>query len=517
MTAAAYTTDLVDVIANITSITGWTALGGGASGLGFGPDFAMQGSNAVDKAVTASEKGHVYGGSAVTPGANTHFFVWVFLATPGLSNTLAQRGLTVALGTATTAYTQYHVEGNDTYGAAGRVARCYPIRHQTTANGSVPYRTLVGAPGANPSQFGAVTNITGTVKGSNLGISAIRYGTGLFVTAGDSGAPGTFTAAASTNDTTANRWGILTRLGGSFELQGRFVVGQSSAGTPTAAYFVASNQTISVVDTPHSLTDFTQFIIDHASTVFNLTNITVNALGTNNPGRLVYNNAATISALTGCVFAGLGISILRAGVSATGCTWRSCAAVTQNAAVLSGCQMASSTATAALLADTIANVSNTTFTSAGTGHAIEGFAAAGSYTLADLNFSGYAASNGSTGNEAIYVTATTGTVTLTVSGGSTPSVRTAGATVVVVSGATVTFSGFPSGTDVVILTAGTSTVLDSVDQQSGSSYAWAYQGTPTVDVGFIKPGYIPFYLRGLALGSTNATIPVALQLDRNYT
>jgi hypothetical protein len=60
-------------------------------------------------------------------------------------------------------------------------------------------------------------------------------------------------------------------------------------------------------------------------------------------------------------------------------------------------------------------------------------------------------------------------------------------------------------------------VLDSVDQQSGSSYAWAYQGTPTVDVGFIKPGYIPFYLRGLALGSTNATIPVALQLDRNYT
>lgn len=517
MAVAAYTTDLVDVIANITSITGWTALGGGASGLGFGPDLAMQGTNAVDKPVTASEKGHVFGGTAVTPGTNTHFFVWVFLGTPGLANTLALRGLTVALGTGTTAYTQYHVEGSDTYGAAGRVARCYPIRHQTTGSASAPYRTLVGAPGANPTQFGALTNITGTVKGSNLGISAIRHGSGLFVTAGDVANPATLLAAATVNDTQANRWGVLTRLGGSFELQGKLVIGQNNAGTPTLAYMDASNQTIALVDTPHSLANFTQIIVDHASTVFNLTNVTINALGTNNPGQLVYNNASTTSALTGCVFANIGITTLRAGVTANGCTWRSCAAITQNGAVITNSQIATSTATSALVVSAISSVTSTSFTSAGTGHAIEGFPAAGSFTLSGLSFSGYAASNGSTGNEAIYVTATTGIVTLTVSGGTTPSVRTAGATVNVVSGATVTFSGFPTGTDVVILTAGTTTVLDSVDQQSGTSYAWAYQGTPTVDVGFLKPGYIPFYIRGLALGSSNATIPVKLQADRNYT
>lgn len=117
----------------------------------------------------------------------------------------------------------------------------------------------------------------------------------------------------------------------------------------------------------------------------------------------------------------------------------------------------------------------------------------------------------------VYVAATTGTVTINVSGGgSTPTYTSAGATVVIVSGATVTFTGFPTGTDVVILTAGTSTILAQVDQNATTSYAYSYQGTPTVDVGFIKPGYKVRYIRALTLSSSDASIPVSLEIDRNY-
>ena len=451
MAAPTYATDLADITL-AESTTNWTALGGGASGLAIGPDFAMQGTNCVDKQVTGAEKGHIFNfGSTITPATNTHFFVWVFLATPGLANTLANRGLACILGTATTAYVAFHVEGSDTYGAAGRVAKCYPVRYVTTSSGSPPYRTLTGSPGANPQYFGATTNITGTVKGSNLGVDAIRHGTGIYITAGTiADGRGTFSGAATQNDTINNRWGILTATGGSnYELQGRFVVGQNTAGTPTVAEFADSNKSILIVNTPHTLTDFTQIIIDHASTVFNLTSITIEAAGTNNPGRLVYNNASTVSALTGCTFIGLGISTLRAGVTADNCTWRRTGAITQNSAVIQNSLITENSATSALLLDDSTKISNTTFVSDGTGHAIEGFSTAGSYSLSDLTFTGYAGSNGSTGNEAIFVTATTGTVTLTVDGGNTPSIRTAGATVVLVVGAvtasvtTITTTGTP--------------------------------------------------------------------------
>jgi hypothetical protein len=81
---------------------------------------------------------------------------------------------------------------------------------------------------------------------------------------------------------------------------------------------------------------------------------------------------------------------------------------------------------------------------------------------------------------------------------------------------TITFTGLPTGCDIVILSAGTSTILDQKDSNAGSSYAWTYSGAQTVDVGFIKPGFVPLYIRNLALTTTDSSIPVALTADRNY-
>lgn len=81
---------------------------------------------------------------------------------------------------------------------------------------------------------------------------------------------------------------------------------------------------------------------------------------------------------------------------------------------------------------------------------------------------------------------------------------------------TVTFTGLPTGCDAVTLTAGTSTILEQKDSIAGTSYAYTYSGAQTVDVGFIKPGYVPYYIRDLALGATDSSIPVSLTVDRNY-
>ena len=82
---------------------------------------------------------------------------------------------------------------------------------------------------------------------------------------------------------------------------------------------------------------------------------------------------------------------------------------------------------------------------------------------------------------------------------------------------TITFTGLPTGTDVVVLAAGTDTILDQRDANPTSSYAFVYSGAQTVDVGFIKPGFVPFYIRGLSLTTADSSIPVALTADRNYS
>lgn len=82
---------------------------------------------------------------------------------------------------------------------------------------------------------------------------------------------------------------------------------------------------------------------------------------------------------------------------------------------------------------------------------------------------------------------------------------------------TVTFTGLPTGCDVVVLTAGTSTVLVQQNSLAGTTYSYVYSGAQTVDIGFINPGYVPFYIRNLSLSAADSSIPVSLTIDRNYS
>jgi hypothetical protein len=81
---------------------------------------------------------------------------------------------------------------------------------------------------------------------------------------------------------------------------------------------------------------------------------------------------------------------------------------------------------------------------------------------------------------------------------------------------TLTVTGLPMGCDVVVLAAGTGTILDQIDQLAGTSYSYTYSGAQNIDIGIIKPGYVPYYIRNLQLTTADSSIPVALTTDRNY-
>jgi hypothetical protein len=196
-----------------------------------------------------------------------------------------------------------------------------------------------------------------------------------------------------------------------------------------------------------------------------------------------------------------------------------CGTFTQNGATITNTSFSNTKVSASSPANA-ALISDCTFTSSGTGHAMEIAGTAASIALDGNTFSGYAASDGSTGNEAIYVNIATGTMTITITGGgSTPSIRTAGCTVTVVNNVVLTVTGIVTGSDVVIYEAGTTTVLDSEQNIAGTTFEYTYPGGDAgddIDVGVFLAGYRPFYIRAYELAATDASLPAAQQIDRDY-
>lgn len=119
-------------------------------------------------------------------------------------------------------------------------------------------------------------------------------------------------------------------------------------------------------------------------------------------------------------------------------TFIDCPTFTQNGATLTNCSFSNTKVTTSSPANA-ALISNSSFESAGTGHAIEIGGTAANITLTGITFTDYAGSNGSTGNEAIYVNIANGNMTIGITGGGNiPSIRTAGATVTVINSVDIT-------------------------------------------------------------------------------
>jgi hypothetical protein len=219
----------------------------------------------------------------------------------------------------------------------------------------------------------------------------------------------------------------------------------------------------------------------------------------------------------GVALNGAGDVQLRDVTTFLGMSFTDCPTITQNAAPLDGCSFLDSKVIVAAPAD-LAEITDCEFVSSGTGHAIEVGGSAASVTFSGNVFTGYAGTNGSTGNEAIYVNIASGTVTINiVGGGSTPSIRTAGATVVVNSNVSVTLTGLKNPSEVRVFLAGTQTEVagTGAENVTTGSHAFSVGSGVAVDIAVLALGYQN--LRILSYSTTaDAAVPVSQVLDRQY-
>lgn len=450
---ATYATDLTTLNA-CDSATGWSELpsphASGASPAADTENYfqnAISISQATGQGVDDGAGIQFDNGAALTWTAASNWVVmmWSYYAAPTNLKTWALGGGRIGIGSADNNAKFYNAMGND-FGK-------YPYGGWQCTAIDPEFATAdftLGTPGTGYQNFAFLPNVTAKItKGSPTAVDILRYGRGEFQVTG-TGA--TFTGMATANDDpTTGRWGLLQKEGGSnFSQKGLMSLGL----TGTAVTFTDSNKTINTEDTPRVLAGFNKIEVNHIDSVvtWNSINLASPALSITgsapvSPGDFEVIDNATID-FKNCVFTDKGTFIFNAGTNPNDIDkgiFRRCKKVTQSGATFIDTTFDAPNvvvSTAALSADELDIITGCPFTSAGTGHAIE-LTSLGDGTLNwDNTLSGYdAGSPGSpvtptnTGDEAIWVNVGSGTVTISVSSTATvPSIRSAGATVNVVSG-----------------------------------------------------------------------------------
>lgn len=317
---------------------------------------------------------------------------WGYFAFPTTLYSEAGRGWSFLIGSSTSAYDVFTVGGDDVtpmpYGGWYNYA-IDPTQTETV--------TVGGGNGGTYTHFGFGAFLRAKIsKGDCMAMDALRIGRAeIYCT----GTACTFTGMATENDLVANRWGLFQDVGGSYAWKGLLSFGQ----TATSATFSDSNKTINIVDMKFVYAAFNKIEVHNASTSVTLTNISINSTSTVSPGNFEMIANATV-AKTGCTFNSMGTFVYQSNATITSCIFNSCGVVTQDGATFTGCTFNAPTTTG-LVVDDLTLVTGSTFISAGTGHAVDlGTIAATTSLDWDAVATGYAATDGVTGNETIAVT-----------------------------------------------------------------------------------------------------------------
>jgi len=269
--------------------------------------------------------------------------------------------------------------------------------------------------------------------GTNTFVDIIRYGTeGISITAGTTGARGTFLEIVTEDRATGDLKGhgiIREYTANTYGVQGTMKFGTTSTGD---SWFEDSNVVVTFEDRDVSDDKFKLIVLGNVTggeeTHFYLSNsiiasaragveVDMSSTGINT---LDLNTVTFSNLLNAVSFPSDSASYSHDVVD---CTFNNCGQVDPGAVTLTDCSFIDTNAptTGAMLLDATGsgNMSGLKFTSGGSGHAIYiPSGATGSYTLTDFTYSGY----GITGTtDAVIYNNSGGSVTITVTGGDTPS------------------------------------------------------------------------------------------------
>jgi hypothetical protein len=163
-----------------------------------------------------------------------------------------------------------------------------------------------------------------------------------------------------------------------------------------------------------------------------------------------------------------------------------------------------------------AGIHDVVFEQSGSGHALE-IDTAGDYTFTNIGFNGYGADTQN--DAAIYVSAPSGTVTINISGGDTPTYRSAGATVVISNPIIHTLTGIVENSEVTYVRDSDEAILYHVENVGATGqvqYGYEYTGDTDVYINIFHTNYNPLSIN-VTLGGSDQTLPVSQELDPIYS
>lgn len=387
------------------------------------------------------------------------------------------------------------------------------------------------------TQIGAYhkTNSKALGGGYNVACDIIRYGNdGIYVTGGGVGTEASASEIAAADRSTANQaaHGIFRELNpSSFGAQGPLTFGVASA--PSASYFKDEGRSIIYED--RFVSDGKYFFnVEGNSGTTNLFELRNSTVGTAGPN-LSISCSSDIDTLVfnGCSFINLRNTIhfptdtiSAATHSITNCSFTNQREIYPGTTNFTNNIISdySGSLSGSVVITSNSNVSNwgdLTFNSLGTGHALY-VESTGSYNLDNFKYSGYATTDGSTGNEVLYNNSG-GPVTASVlNGGDTPTVRNGvGASTLVVNNISITLTGMKDNTEVRVFATGTTNELAGIETAvdgttDDRSFTFSLAAGTVVDIVIHNLLYVYQRIVGFTIPATSQELPIQQQFDRNY-
>lgn len=492
--------------------------------------------------------------------------IYVWVLPNGTMDTLANGGIAMILRDATPDEIGYHLAGSDiaafrhSDGPVGWQCLLLDTAIKIVTPGS--FTNLAGLEANldfnNINGIGAMYKTLSKALGgaSNCFTDTIRYGNnGLIIGGGTTGARGTFAeiAADDRSETNAKAWGICRELGaGVFGLQGPLTFGHAT--TVAAHWFQDTNVVIAFEDRNIGTARYFFNIAANATDVghFQLGLISGSDGGSDGCTLLVPAGIGgsmdmadpdmDFVGLYASIFNGFDGGVLFSEDATRGithdvfaCSFILCGTINPGRVDMRNCSVINSAAASAMLLEDSLNtlMAGINFQSDGTGHAIElTHTGAGPHaiTFKGHTYTGYAAVDGSTGNEVVLYNpgTTSADITITITDdGETPTIMKAGGvtgTVTIVNNVSLTLTGMKDNTEVRVYNAGTTTEVAGIENATDGSpddrsVTFALTGGLSVDIRFMNENWtVPDRNSLLAFAWPNATasLPVTQVIDRTF-
>lgn len=403
-----------------------TSIGGGAGGAA-NSEIVIQGAQAAGrKQSNAADHGFwLQVASRDVSGAGVHVGIWINHIHYGVLTKLAAR-----LGSTTANYHE-HAFPLSQYPALGGWIRMWVDAARTP---EAQAGTFDKAALTQVAVLASLPAVSGNAP--NLVMDASDFTTSGLLLTGTAGVFADFVSADEGSGT--NKYGVVATTSGVIYCLARLTLGSASSLVFSDSGFV--------IVFPNQGTVASTFMgvsvdLQHASTSVEWLNGVLRSAGAVK-GDLVVTGSSGSFTVTDCTLASLRVVTLTPACVLSGCLVSGCGVITAPGAEISGSAVsgyAGAANSSALVWDAAVDpdgkLDGTSFTKGpASAHAIEfGTTSPLTMTLRDVDFIGYNAANGQD-DSAIHVQRTSGTVTINIAGGTTPSYRTDGAAVVIVSG-----------------------------------------------------------------------------------